>query len=293
MLNYNHVYYFHVTAEEGSFAAAAQRLGVTQPTVSEQIRQLERTVGVALFERGPATLRLTTLGRLAYEHTTAMFRTADSLVAALAGARSPPIVALRIGISTAVSRTLAAGFLLPVLELDGCVPTIHSASFDDLVRDLRGNELDLVLGESEPPTAARRGLVVERIYQSRLLAVAGPTVVPDEAWTNVRVIHYRVSSALRWEVDDFLSTRELRPITAAETDDAGLMLEAVASGPFVAFVPHSLAREALASGRVRTLEVIPGQSLGVHAVYHDGQASDLARRAAELLADRAATRFDT
>ena len=41
VLNFNHLYYFHVTASEGSVKAAADRLGVTQPTVSEQLRMLE------------------------------------------------------------------------------------------------------------------------------------------------------------------------------------------------------------------------------------------------------------
>jgi len=51
MLNYNHLHYFHVAALEGSVAGAAVKLGVTQPTVSEQVRSLERALGVSLFER--------------------------------------------------------------------------------------------------------------------------------------------------------------------------------------------------------------------------------------------------
>ncbi len=47
-INYNHLHYFHVAATEGSVAATATRLGVTQPTVSEQIRALERVLGVTL-----------------------------------------------------------------------------------------------------------------------------------------------------------------------------------------------------------------------------------------------------
>jgi DNA-binding transcriptional LysR family regulator len=41
MLDYNHLYYFHVAATAGSVANAAQRLGVTQPTVSEQVKAIE------------------------------------------------------------------------------------------------------------------------------------------------------------------------------------------------------------------------------------------------------------
>ena len=66
MLNYNHLYYFHLVANEGSLTAAAERLGVSLSTVSEQVRQLERSLGVALFERGGSALRLTLAGQLAH-----------------------------------------------------------------------------------------------------------------------------------------------------------------------------------------------------------------------------------
>jgi len=65
-LNYNHLYYFHVAALEGSVAAAAQRLGVTAATVSEQLRTLERALAHDLFERTQSGLKLTDAGRLAF-----------------------------------------------------------------------------------------------------------------------------------------------------------------------------------------------------------------------------------
>jgi hypothetical protein len=63
VLNYNHLYYFYVVASERSVKAAADRLGVTQPTISEQIRLLERALGVPLFDRTPSGLQLTRSGR--------------------------------------------------------------------------------------------------------------------------------------------------------------------------------------------------------------------------------------
>ena len=61
VLNFNHLYYFHVVASEGSVKAAADRLGLTQPTVSEQIRSLERDLDVQLCERA-AGLRMRRTG---------------------------------------------------------------------------------------------------------------------------------------------------------------------------------------------------------------------------------------
>ena len=60
--NFNHLYYFHVVATEGSLAKAARRLRVTQPTISAQIRNLEQFVGHRLFDRSGRGMRLTSKG---------------------------------------------------------------------------------------------------------------------------------------------------------------------------------------------------------------------------------------
>ena len=51
--NWNHAKAFLVTAEKGSLSAAADELGLTQPTLSRHIAALEKSTGVALFEKGP------------------------------------------------------------------------------------------------------------------------------------------------------------------------------------------------------------------------------------------------
>jgi DNA-binding transcriptional LysR family regulator len=59
-----HFRYFIAAAEEGSFLKAASRLRVAQPSLSRQIRDLERSVGVSLFERLPRGVRLTRAGNV-------------------------------------------------------------------------------------------------------------------------------------------------------------------------------------------------------------------------------------
>lgn len=292
MLNFNHVYYFHVTAAEGSVKGAAERLGVTQPTVSEQIRMLERSLGATLFDRVPTGLRLTEAGREAFEHTTAMFRASERLLDAVARPSAAPPVSLSIGMSAAISRTLAADFLLPVVTVEDCRPIIRTGDFIDLLRDLRAHELDLLIAESEPIDAARRGLEIVTLHRPTLVAIAACDVNPADDWHDVGLIEYRPASAFRWEVDEYLNQKGLTPASKAEVDDAFFMLESVASTRAVAFVPRSVARDAIANKRVKALATLEPNSAAVHAIFHQTDALEVVRRAVEMLAENAKSRFD-
>ncbi|MGE0868134.1 MAG: LysR family transcriptional regulator [Kofleriaceae bacterium] len=290
MLNYNHLHYFHVAASEGSIAAAAQRLGVTQPTVSEQLRNLERALRTTLFERLPSGLKLTDAGKLAFEQTSVMFRASERLVEALGHSRSAVPRSLRVGLSNTVARSTSTDFLLPILALDDCVPVIRGGDTAELLRELRGGELDLVLSESQPPEATRRGLELATIEQITLVVVAPPAIEPSPDWQNTGLIHYRVSSPYRWEVEAFLDARGLRPQIVAEADDPLFLVEAAVRGGYLAVVPRSIARDAIVAGRLRVIERLEGSQAGVHALYQDGVSADLVRRAVKALVEQATSR---
>ncbi len=291
MINFNHLYYFHVTASEGSVKAAADRLGVTQPTVSEQIRMLERTLGVQLFDRTSSGLKLTQSGRDAYEHTTTMFLAGERLTEALMRRGAPPLLALRVGVSSAMSRTVAADFLMPLLTVEHCRPSIRTGDGADLMRDLRAHDLDLVVGEGEPLPAARQGLEVAIIHKPVLVAIAAPDIEPRSDWQNLSLLEYRAASAYHWEVDAYLKEMALEPTAVAELDDAFLMLEAVARGGFIAFVPHTVARDALSTGRVKTIATL-APTTAISAIYHAGDTLHVARSAVEKLIAHARENLD-
>lgn len=292
MLNFNHLYYFHVTAAEGSVKAAADRLGVTQPTVSEQLRLLERALDVQLFERTASGLKLTQSGRDAYDHTTTMFRAGERLVDALAHDAQPRPTVLRVGVSAAMARTITADFLMPVLTIERCLPSIRTGDFNELLRDLRSHELDLVVGETEPTEVARVGLAMELIYRPSLVAIALPTLEPREDWQNVSLLEHRATSVYHWEVEAYLRDKGLRPTVMGELDDAFLMLEAVVRGNFVAFVPKSVAAEAIRQKRVKALATLSPATAGIHAVYPEKEALDLARTAVQRLIENARSHFE-
>ncbi len=66
-LNYHHLFYFWLTASQGSVTEAANMIRVAQPTVSAQLRELETTLGERLFERSGRRLHLTEVGKVVFQ----------------------------------------------------------------------------------------------------------------------------------------------------------------------------------------------------------------------------------
>ncbi len=104
-----HLSYFVALAEAGSFTRAAERMGVSQPSLSQQIRALETIIGAALFERGGPAI-LTPLGRDLLDRARRILLDVADLEDFRATSADPLIGTIRLG----VSPTLGA-YLLPAL----------------------------------------------------------------------------------------------------------------------------------------------------------------------------------
>ena len=72
-LNYHHLLYFWTVVREGSVTAACKRLHLAQPTVSAQIKSLERAMGQPLFARSGRRLVLTDFGRMVHGYAERIF----------------------------------------------------------------------------------------------------------------------------------------------------------------------------------------------------------------------------
>src|SRR5690606_6229888 len=107
-MNLTHVLAFHRVATAGSFTVASRLAGVSQPTLSAQVRSLEQTMGVALFERGGRGVRLTAAGEQLFASTRKLAEAMDEVGRLLATNRAPVRGHLRIAADSAVH-------VLPVL----------------------------------------------------------------------------------------------------------------------------------------------------------------------------------
>ena len=160
--DWNRTRAFLVTAEEGSFSAAARALGMSQPTLGRQVAALEQELGVTLFARTGRGIALTQAGVALLDHVRAMGEAAGR-VALAAGGRAE---AIEGSIAITASEIYAAHLLPPLvarLRREAPGIEVEIVASNDRV-DLRRREADIALRNIRPdqPDLVARKLGVDR-----------------------------------------------------------------------------------------------------------------------------------
>lgn len=153
---------FVAVVDEGSFTAAARRLGMTQPGASRAVALLERDLGVRLLDRGLRPIRPTGAGRLVQRHGQRLLAEMDALRAGLRRATRERFPSLRLGLIVSVTAAIAP--LAKALQTIADDVRIWTALTPELAQGLRRRELD-VLVTSDPmedmPGVERRRVLTE------------------------------------------------------------------------------------------------------------------------------------
>ena len=148
-MNYHHLLYFWTVAKEGSVTRAAARLRLAQPTVTAQIRALERSIGDRLFSRAGRNLVLTDVGRMVYRYADEIFALGRELSDALEGRPVGKPMRFNVGIADQLPKLIAFRLLQPALNMPEQVEIVcHEDRPDHLMARLSAHELDLVLSDA-------------------------------------------------------------------------------------------------------------------------------------------------
>jgi LysR family transcriptional activator of nhaA len=100
-LNYHHLLYFWSVVREGGVSKAAEKLRLSQPTVSAQVRMLEHALGERLFVKKGRTQLLTDVGRTVYRYADEIFGIGRELLETLEGRPSGRAMSLTVGVANA------------------------------------------------------------------------------------------------------------------------------------------------------------------------------------------------
>lgn len=226
-LNYHHLFYFKTIATEGGIAKAAEKLRLGQPTLSTQLRQLEDSLGHALFDRRNRSLQLTEAGKLALEYANEIFRMGDEMQEAL----DDHIVANRthvaIGAIDSVPKHIIQEMVIKTRELSHCSISILEGKGDELLRELAAHRIDLLISDYPPPVSDTEGLYARSIAKLNVSVFGAPESVglrkdfPRSVEGKPFILPTR-HSKLRHDLDHYFKINEISIDVIAETQDTSL-----------------------------------------------------------------------
>ena len=252
-LNYHHLRYFRVIARELNLTRAAEKLNLSAPALSVQLKQLEESLGHPLFKRGRGGLALTEAGRLALDYAETIGRAGEELVDVMQHRQRGGRQVLRVGAVATLSRNFQLEFLRPALHRAEVEVVIRSGSQRELLVALHAHDVDLVLSNQ----AARRD--AERPWHSHLLAEQAVSLVGVPAWKkkklrfpedfrDVPVILPSMESNTRAAFDRLTAAAGARPRVMAEVDDMAMLRLLAREGEGLALVPPVVVRDEIESG---------------------------------------------
>jgi LysR family transcriptional activator of nhaA len=263
-LNYHHLLYFWMVAREGSIVQAGEKLHLAQPTLSNQIRKLEQSLGMKLFQKDGRKLVLTDAGPVAYRYAVEIFGLGRELTDALQGISNQDELTLTVGVPDVLPKLVVYRLLKPALKLP---ETVHLVLFegklDQLLSDLALHRLDAVLSDS--PLSAGSNIRAfnhllgecgvsffatcdqhERLSQGFPRSLNGePMLLPTH------------NTAVRRALELWFEQSEIRPRVKHEFEDSALLKVFGAAGEGIFCAPSAIEAEVESQYRVRSIGQTP------------------------------------
>lgn len=260
-LNYHHLYYFWQVANEGNLTRVAKSLHVSQSALSSQIRALEDSAGLVLFDRSGRTLTLTDAGRRVLEYANDIFARGEELEAWFQQGGHPENQPLRVGLISTLSRNFIDRLVLPVISAGQLRITLEARTLDDLLRGLANHQLDVALTNGDV-----RGSD-EQLWQSQLLArqsisiFGPPNALPDAAFPrgfeNRQWVLPTRDSEIRRGFEAFCSRRNYSPDILAEANDMPMLRLLARDSGALSVLPGVVVQDEVRRGLLAEYAVLP------------------------------------
>lgn len=263
---WSHCHWLTVLSEQGSYTAAAARLGVSKAAMSQRIAELERVAGVALVQRTTRSVRLTEAGQRLVEQTRAAFEQISQSFAQVRDLAEAPQGLLRVTAPVALARQQIVPLLPEFLRQ---YPQVRiELNLSDRLSSLATEGFDLAIRHTAHPPdthvavqlcATRSVLVASKAYLKR----AGTPLQPQDLSAH-NCLHYprpQERPAWTFEPQDRAPSGSAREREAVQVsgslaaNNSEALRDAALAGLGIALLPDFSAQAALQAGKL--VEVLP------------------------------------
>lgn len=282
-----HLRYFLAVADTRSFTRAAERLHVTQPTLSHQIKQLEQMVGTVLFDRSTKEVELTAAGRLFKPYCERILKEIESSALAISELEGLMRGTLRM----AVFHSFSHSILPPILsEFALRYPGVHVITRlvprMDMERELINAELDMavayVAGDNDQ-------IVAEPLFAEELVLVvgskcpqAGRKSMPMGELATLPLVLLTPEFGARQFVDRFFTETGQQPHVVLEMNAIDPILATTRNSGLATVLSAGAIRDDRGLHIVRLTDPAPKRLVGI-LWRRDGHRSAAALRMAEMV----------
>ena len=228
-LNYHHLLYFWTVARTGSVAAASEELRLAAPTISNQIRKLEESLGEKLFRRVGRGLVLTDRGRVAMRYADDIFALGREFSDAMKDRPTGRPMRLSVGIADVVPKLIAYRILEPAFRMRMPVRIIcREDRPDHLLSDLALHEYDVVLSDAPASPGAKIRAFSHLLGECGVSFFASKAVELEQrrfpkCVDGARFLAPTDNSAFRRRLDEWFAAHNVRPDVVGEFQDSALL----------------------------------------------------------------------
>lgn len=276
-MNLQQLITFSTVVAEGSMTAAAEKLYLTQPAVSQQIRNLEDELGVALLVRGVRQAKPTVQGQMLFDYAKRIIALTQAAQVAVQTLGEGIKGSLRVGALNSLGLYLLSPLVGTFLKHN---PKVSLQLFyqegPEVLRALQMGEIDVAILPDvkseygkDPSGLEERPLLKDEVW---LVASSRALNAPPQA--TLKDLEDRPLALLKSEYPGFdkrfqqiIESQNLRIKPTFETNNVGTMKRVIESGLGWGFVPAHSVRKQVRAGRLAQIE-IPELKHNVHVHYY-------------------------
>lgn len=267
-INYHHLYYFYTIARSGSITKACSELFLAQSTLSAQLKQLEKALGLRLFDRKNQRLTLTEEGRLVLDYAESIFEMGKELQDAMRDRPRAGRIAIQVGILNATPRAFGHA-LLECLLRDPSLANVTTNEEDlaSLANGLKQHRLDVALSDIPIGGQDQDELVNHFICRIPVVLAAAPALAarckrfPTDLSALPFILPSMPSQIFR-QVQDALAARSITPRVLAEVQDVELARRLALAGHGVTPLNEYTVAASLPAGGLKAIN--SSRSLGIY-----------------------------
>jgi len=265
--------YLMAVAEHGSFTRAAEAMHVSQPSLSQQIKQLEESLSIELLVRSGRKIALTNAGEIYLHHARRAYGEIDAGTRAIQEVQDLSRGSLQLG-WTPITDYLACSLLemfsqrYPGIKLN----TLEMPA-DDIETAVASRRIDIGITFSPQlsPQPKDDDIMSTKLFQETLCFAVGnhhPRAGQKERMSakefgKQSVILLNSSFALRRCVDNYCLMHSVSPNIVIETDSLSVIIEIVQSGKYGTMLPKSIAQSQCGLSSVNLAPSLPSQSISL------------------------------